>query len=68
MDIDTADKLSNLAFQLECGTNTILMMYECFRHDAFSSGMFAPATFAMYDYFNRLTEELKEIIGGPYDC
>ena len=54
MDIDTFDRLSEISYRLECGTELLYALFCALRHDDYTAKDFAPVMEAGHLYFSHL--------------
>ena len=62
MDIDLYDRLTAVLFRMECVAQAMYAMYDCQRRDDYAADLFAPGTFVLHDYLDRLTSEMRSIL------
>lgn len=60
-NIERYDKLGFLLFRMECGIGLPDVIYECMRCGQYDTDMFAPAIFAVCEYFSSLSQTLKQV-------
>ena len=62
MDIDTFDRLSEISYRLECGTELLYALFCVLRHDDYTAKDFAPVMYAGHLYFSHLNDDLHKLI------